>query len=82
MNKSVTNSSLKEVSGEKLLSYYVPEHFLTTPDHIPAHAEVLGGTVLCLDYVSLSVTLLMNLLSYMITGVVYYSLSKIRYGPL
>ena len=33
--------------GESLLSYYVSEYFPTTPDYITAHAEVLGGPVLC-----------------------------------
>ena len=33
--------------GEKLLSYYASEYFQTTHDYIAAHAEVLGGTVLC-----------------------------------
>ena len=32
---------------EGLLSPYVPEYFPTTPDHITAHAEVLGRPVLC-----------------------------------
>ena len=33
--------------GESLLSYYVSEYLRTTPDYITAHAEVLGGSVLC-----------------------------------
>ena len=33
--------------GDSLLSYYVPEYFPTTPDHIIAYAEALAGPVLC-----------------------------------
>ena len=43
----MTHSCFNEVSGESLLVYYVCEYFPTTPDYITAHAEVLGGPVLC-----------------------------------
>ena len=33
--------------GASLLSNYVSVYFLATPDYIIAHAEVLGGHVLC-----------------------------------